>query len=123
MKKPAPGRVRVFDEFRCVCCLHAGSSRTCGLGNKYEHKNRTQRCGAGVGGFDVGSRWRVVMQHVIERNTAVLAMSTLATEFFSVSAASSAIACGARMVAAESVSVNPNSLFSGQFLRGFRVVF
>ncbi|KAG1555350.1 hypothetical protein G6F50_012861 [Rhizopus delemar] len=63
------------------------------------------------------------MQHVIERNTAVLAMSTLATEFFSVSAASSAIACGARMVAAESVSVNPNSLFSGQFLRGFRVVF
>jgi hypothetical protein len=81
MKKPAPGRVRVFDEFRCVCCLHAGSSRTCWLGNKYEHKNRTQRGGAGVGGFDVGSRWRVVMQHVIERNTAVLAMSTLATEF------------------------------------------
>jgi hypothetical protein len=52
------------------------------LGNKYEHKNRTQRGGAGVGGFDVGSRWRVVMQHVIERNIAVSAMSTLATDFF-----------------------------------------
>src|SRR6185437_10792266 len=54
MKKPAPGRVRVFEEFRCVCCLHAGSSRTCWLCNKYEHKNRTQRGGAGIGGFDVG---------------------------------------------------------------------
>jgi hypothetical protein len=85
------------------------------LGNKYEHKNRTQRGGAGVGGFDVGSRWRVVMQHVIERNTAVSAVSTLATDFLSVSAASSAIACGTRMVAAESVSVNPNSLFQGGF--------
>ncbi|WP_369040422.1 hypothetical protein [Stenotrophomonas maltophilia] len=120
MKKPAPGRVRVFEEFRCVSCLHAGSSRTCRLGNKYEHKNRTQRGGAGVGGFDVGSRWRVVMQHVIERNTAILALSTLVTDFSSVSPASSANACARRMVAAESVSVNRNSLFSGRFLRGFR---
>lgn len=120
MKKPAPGRVRVVDEFRCVCCLHAGSSRTCWLGNKYEHKNRTQRGGAGVGGFNVGSQWRVVMQHVIERNTAVLAVSTLATVFLSVSSESSAIACGTRMVAVESVSVNPNSLLSGRFLRGIR---
>lgn len=120
MKKPAPGRVRVFEEFRCIRCLHAGSSRTCWLGNKYEHKNRTQRGGADVGGFVVGSRWRVVMQHVIERNTAFLAMSTLATEFLLVSVASGAIACGTRMVAAESVSVNRNSLLSGRFLRGIR---
>lgn len=120
MKKPAPGRVRVFEEFRCVCCLHAGSSRTCWLGNKYEHKNRTQGGGAGIGGFDVGSRWCVVMQHVIEKTTAISAVSTLAALFPSVSAACSAIACGARMVAAESVSVNPNSLFSTGFLRGFR---
>ncbi|MEW6385183.1 MAG: hypothetical protein AB1514_14670, partial [Pseudomonadota bacterium] len=90
------------------------------LGNKYEHKNRTQRGGAGVGGFNVGSQGRVVMQHVIERNTAVLAVSTLATVFLSVSSESSAIACGTRMVAAESVSVNPNSLLSGWFLRGIR---
>jgi len=121
MKKPAPGRVRVFEEFRCVCCLHAGSSRTCGLGNKYEHKNRTQRGGADGGGFDVGSRWRVVMQHAIERNTGVLAVSTLTTVFLSVSSESSEIACAARMVATESVSVNPNSLLSTRFLRGFRV--
>jgi len=112
--------VRVFEEFRCVCCLHAGSSRTCWLGNKYEHKNRTQRGGAGIGGFDVGSRWWVVMQHVIEKTTAISAVSTLAALFPSVSAACSAIACGTRMVAAESVSVNPNSLFSTGFLRGFR---
>ncbi|WP_218054257.1 hypothetical protein, partial [Stenotrophomonas maltophilia] len=58
------------------------------------------------------------MQHVIERNTAVSAMSTLAMGFPSVAAASSAIACSTRMVAAESVSVNPNSLFSLWFLRG-----
>jgi hypothetical protein len=71
----------------------------------------------------VGSRWRVVMQHVIERNTTVSALSTLATDFPSVSGASSAIACGTRMVAAESVSVNPNSLLSGRLLRGIRRIF
>jgi hypothetical protein len=63
------------------------------------------------------------MQHVIERNTAISALSTLATDFLSVSGASRAIACGTRMVAAESVSVNPNSLLSVRFLRGFRAVF
>ena len=118
MKKPAPGRVRVFVEFRCVCCLHAGSSRTCWLGNKYEHENRTQRGGAGIGGFNVGSQWRGVVQHVIERNMCDSAVSTLVTDIFLVSAASGAIACGTRMVSGESVSVNPNSLFSAGFLRG-----
>ncbi|WP_416056596.1 hypothetical protein [Stenotrophomonas maltophilia] len=88
------------------------------MGNKYEHKNRTQRCGAGVGGFDVGSQWRGVVQHVIERNMCDSAVSTLAADIFLVSVASGAIACGKRMVAAESVSVNPNSLFSAGFLRG-----
>ncbi|HDS1103750.1 MAG: hypothetical protein LBV10_00795 [Stenotrophomonas sp.] len=63
------------------------------------------------------------MQHVIERNTAISAVSTLAEEIFTVSRASGAIACGTRMVAAEIVSVNPNSVFPGYFLRGFRVVF
>jgi hypothetical protein len=88
------------------------------LGNKYEHENRTQRGGAGVGGFNVGSRWRGVVQHVIERNMGDSAVSTLATDIFLVSAASGAIACGTTMVSSESVSVNRNSLFSWGFLRG-----
>jgi hypothetical protein len=91
------------------------------LGNKYEDEKRTDRGPAGVGVLD-GFAGGCALQHEIEKTTAVLALSTFAGTFPTVSPASSAKARRTRMVAAESVVVNRNSLFSGPLLRGFRSV-
>jgi len=80
-------------------CLHAGPSRTCWLGNKYEDKKRGDRSRTGTGGREGIANGRVALQHVIEKNTAVLPLSTAATQFATVSPASSAKPRGATMVA------------------------
>jgi hypothetical protein len=92
-------------------CLHAGPSRTCWLGNKYEDKERTDRGRAGFGVLDGFVGGRVALQHVIEKTTAVLPVSTVQTQFPTVSPASSENRCHTRMVAAESVMLNAVSSF------------
>jgi len=81
-------------------CLHAGPSRTCWLGNKYEDKERGARGRTGTGGREGIANGRVALQHVIEKNTAVSALSTVAGRFPTVSPVSSAKPRPARMVAA-----------------------
>jgi len=115
-KKPAPGRVRVLMD-TWQSCLHAGPSRTCWLGNKYEDEKRMDRGRAGVGVLD-GFAGGCALQHEIEKTTRVLAVSTLAGQFPSVSSASTAMPRQRRMVAAESVPVNRNSVFWRCRLRG-----
>jgi hypothetical protein len=98
--------------------LHAGPSRTCWLGNKYEDEKRTDRGRAGTGVLDGFANGRVALQHVIEKTTAVLPLSTVFRQFPTVSAASSAKPCSVRMVAPESVPVNTRSSIEARFLRG-----
>ncbi|MEG2981904.1 MAG: hypothetical protein RR831_20635, partial [Stenotrophomonas sp.] len=120
-KKPAPGWVRVLMD-TWQSCLHAGPSRTCWLGNKYEDEERTDRGAAGVGVLD-GFAGGCALQHETEKTTAVLRLSTLAGIFPTVSPASSAKPRHATMVAPESVAVNRNSVFCGAVLRGFDRMF
>jgi hypothetical protein len=98
--------------------LHAGPSRTCWLGNKYEDKKRTDGGRAGTGVLDGFANGRVALQHVIEKTTAVLPLSTVFGQFPTVSAVSSAKPRRIRMVAREIVPVNVNSSFEARFLRG-----
>jgi hypothetical protein len=115
-KKPAPGWVRVLmDTWQFY--LHAGPSRTCWLGNKYEDEKRTDGGRAGTGGLDGFAYGRVALQHVIEKTTAVLPLSTVFPQIPTVSPVSSAKPRRIRMVAAESVPVNANSSFEAWFLR------
>ncbi|MFL9584334.1 hypothetical protein [Stenotrophomonas sp. AB1(2024)] len=99
-------------------CLHAGPSRTCWLGNKYEDKKRTDGGRAGIGVLDGFANGCVALQHVIEKTTAVLSLSTVLPQFPTVSAVSSAKPRHVTMVATEIVLVNANSSFEAQFLRG-----
>jgi hypothetical protein len=99
-------------------CLHAGPSRTCWLGNKYEDKKRTDRGRAGSGVLNGFANGRVALQHVIEKTTAVLPLSTVESRFPTVSPVSSATPCRIRMVAGEIVPVNPGSSIEAGFPRG-----
>jgi len=120
-KKPAPGGVRVLmDTWQFY--LHAGPSRTCWLGNKYEDEKRMDGGRAGTGVLDGFANGRVALQHVIEKTTAVLPLSTVAPHFPTVSPVSSAKPRRTTMVAAEIVRVNPDSSFEAGFLRGFQGV-
>ncbi|MBT2766866.1 hypothetical protein J7J08_04390 [Stenotrophomonas sp. ISL-67] len=98
--------------------LHAGPSRTCWLGNKYEDKKRGDRGRTGTGGREGIANGRVALQHVIEKTTAVLPLSTVFRHFPTVSAESSAQPRHVTMVARESVLVNASSSFEAGFLRG-----
>jgi hypothetical protein len=80
------------------------------LGNKYEDEKRMDGGRAVVGVLD-GFAGGCALQHEIEKTTRLLAVSTLETQFPSVSPASTARPRRTRMVAAESVPMNWNSAF------------
>src|SRR5690606_18473946 len=58
--------VRGSECLASVCCLHAGSSRTCWRGNKDDEKERARAEGGGV--LDLGGG-RVAMQHGSQEST------------------------------------------------------